>query len=164
MGQPYGWNVVDGMNREQFPEQVATNSTLDGGTSHMVKSLLRRSVPTESSMPLLKRSSSADLQAARHIVENAWTESQTRNKARVANPVRQELRYRSGATSSRERSRRNNTRASTGANQNLSPLLEITEDIAAAAALVAEADMKGKSLSEAKRQTAPAEGTYWMQG
>jgi hypothetical protein len=47
-------------------------------------------------------------------------------------------------------------------NQNVPPLLVITDQIAAAAALVAEADAIAGSRNVTKRAAATA-GTYWMQ-
>jgi hypothetical protein len=48
-------------------------------------------------------------------------------------------------------------------NQDVPPLLDITDEIAAAAALVAEADAVGGLKNVTKRAAAAGAGTYWMQ-
>jgi hypothetical protein len=48
-------------------------------------------------------------------------------------------------------------------NKDVSPLLVITEEIAAAAAMVTEAEMKGKSRNVTRRTAAAGSSTFWMQ-
>ncbi|KAK4103745.1 glycoside hydrolase family 55 protein [Parathielavia hyrcaniae] len=143
--------------------------------------------------PLLKTASAADLARARSIVADAIAASAERNKARLANPARNQYRLKPGTmiggaakvpnsnsnnnNSAKQRSRRQDQNAS-GDDAAPPPLLTITDEIAWAAALVAEAEAvappggmnsgtthpvpSNSSWSGVKRR-APIRGTYWME-
>ncbi|KAJ3499549.1 hypothetical protein NLG97_g251 [Lecanicillium saksenae] len=106
-------------------------------------------------LPESRNVTSSALAAARELVKKARAEAAKRNAARVAKPLRNNYLY----------VRRNNNakRGDLAASDNTaaSPsLLVITDEIAAAAALVAEADIKPNVT---KRATTTGKGTFWMQ-
>ncbi|KAI1109759.1 glycoside hydrolase family 55 protein [Nemania sp. NC0429] len=104
--------------------------------------------------PLLKRASPEALEQARKIVKDAITESSKLNKARLANPPRNVYTREPGNTQA-------NARASVANATVPLPLLKITDEIAEAAALVAEVDAVGKARNITRRAVA-ASGTFWM--
>ncbi|RFU75893.1 pectin lyase fold virulence factor [Trichoderma arundinaceum] len=110
--------------------------------------------------PLLKDASTEDIENARKIVEDAITKSTRLNKARLAKPLRNKYELEPGtmlgdSTSNRRSRRRRDS-------DEVPPLLEITDEIAAAAALVTEAEAEGL-ISNITRRAASASGTYWME-
>lgn len=123
--------------------------------------------------PLLRRASSVSLNRARAIVEKAISESTKRNKARYANPRRKTYRLKPGTivgqsvTGTGRRGVGNDIGGSDGAEH-----LEITDEIAQAAALVAEAE--AVTSAGFQNETLPgnytgihidkrqAAGAYWM--
>ena len=121
------------------------------------------------SAPLLKRASASDLQAARDLVQQAQAESNRLNKVRVANPVRNNYGLKPGTVvdgnvaSSASRRGRHATRQ----NSAVPPLLEITDDIASAVALVAEAEAHAQGpaafSNSTKREIVARAGTFWME-
>ncbi|KAI0097347.1 glycoside hydrolase family 55 protein [Nemania sp. FL0031] len=104
--------------------------------------------------PLLKRASPQALEQARKIVQDAINESSKRNKARLANPPRNKYTLKPGTTLAKNR-------ATTVNATTPPPLLTITDEIAEAAALVAEADAVARAGNATKRAVA-ASGTFWM--
>ncbi|EJP61727.1 Pectin lyase fold/virulence factor [Beauveria bassiana ARSEF 2860] len=122
-------------------------------------------------VPLVRNATSSELNAARRIVEHARAESDRLNRARLANPLRSRYFY----------GRENNTVTGAAgvkalrdsgtqfehANQAVMvlppPLLPITDEIAAAAALVAEADLNTNRGNWTRRAAAAGKGTFWMQ-
>ncbi|KAF6837096.1 exo-beta-D-glucanase [Colletotrichum musicola] len=117
--------------------------------------------------PLLKVAASGDLQKARSIVEAAIAASAKLNKARMESPLRNQYKLQPGTViggttaKGRRRSRRDDSPPP--------PLLEITDEIAWAAALLAEAEADvpqgGVRLPAPRSLTrrAAARGSYWME-
>jgi hypothetical protein len=109
-------------------------------------------------MPLVSRSllsnaSPSDIDAARKVVKDAIAEMTIRNHARLANPARN--RYIKPSTKVRER-------AETADVDSPPPLLNITQEIAMAAALIAEADV-AKAFNDTSTRSQKRAGTFWMQ-
>ncbi|XWW97896.1 hypothetical protein V2A60_005892 [Cordyceps javanica] len=122
---------------------------------------VRRQNETDAIPMRLSSASSSDLERARQIVAQAADESAARNKARIASPARNKYRldprtkdFGDGATS---------RLAST---HDAPALLNITEEIRDAAALVAEADALehyGNGTDATSRHVARADkGKWWM--
>ncbi|OTA63183.1 glycoside hydrolase family 55 protein [Hypoxylon sp. EC38] len=112
--------------------------------------------------PLLKRASVQDIENARSIVEDAIAKSSKLNAARLANPLRNKYGLKPGTVIG------TSSVISQGIMGNITsttppPLLEITDEIAEAAALVAEADATEESGNMTKRAVASS-GTFWMEG
>lgn len=98
------------------------------------------------------------------IVDAARRESDKRNRARVARPLRNSYRFRHGGAA-KSKTRRDGEIINL-TSQDLPSLLPITDKIAAAAALVAEAELVGKSgnlTRRAPRAAAASKGSFWMQ-
>lgn len=114
--------------------------------------------------PLARRATPSALERARAVVQQAIAESARRNEARYQNPLRNQHRLRPGTvvggqTVGAERRRRH--RRDLG--EAPPPLLEITDEIADAAALVAEADALaagGNNITVSRRQSGA--GSFWM--
>jgi hypothetical protein len=112
-------------------------------------------------MPLAKSATLDDLERARKIVDDAVAESAKRNQARHANPARNVYRLKPGTVVGNKRKLR---RQDVDAVEPPPPLLEITPEIAAAAALVAEAEAVDELGNLTKRAVvAPRAGTFWME-
>lgn len=123
--------------------------------------------------PLAKRATAEELEQARQIVANAIAEAGRLNEARYQHPARNAYRLKPGTVignttvpPTQRRSRRRRGNAGTEAPP---PLLKITNEIARAAALVAEADAlvathssSFKTSNVTRRQAST--GTFWMQG
>ncbi|GJD05036.1 lysM domain-containing protein [Colletotrichum higginsianum] len=126
--------------------------------------------PVEAAKPLLKAASPRDLERAHDIVATAIAASAKLNKARLASPIRNQYRLKPGTVigttvDERRRARRDDSPPPT-------PLLEITDEIAWAAALLAEAEAEvpedgvklplppGRNVT---RRAAAARGSYWME-
>lgn len=157
-------DVKNAGQKESLPDQMPKNSSIPNRLPREGEPVPRRSVPSEKVTPLLKQNTLVDIQEARRTVERAWAESQKRNKIRIANPRRNNYPLRSGTGSTGGMVRRNVSVESNNAGRTASPLLDITAEVAAAAALVAEADMQIRSHNATRRATVAAAGTYWMQG
>jgi hypothetical protein len=109
----------------------------------------------------LNNASLSDLEKARIIVEDAIPESSKLNQARLLNPMRNNYGLKPGTIIGQSKVKRR-----LGAREDgtpVAPLLNITDSIADAAALVAEADAAGITGNLTKRAVA-AKGTYWMGG
>jgi hypothetical protein len=129
----------------------------ESSTSHFV--LPRGNLSTEAAPgSLLANATLSDIDKARQVVNDAIAKMTKLNKARLNNPARMNYGYAptGGSSSGRKRD-------ATDANDQAgapSPLLDITEEIAAASALLAEV--------EAVNRTAPAvekrAGTFWLGG
>ncbi|KAH6714441.1 pectate lyase superfamily protein-domain-containing protein [Leptodontidium sp. MPI-SDFR-AT-0119] len=92
-----------------------------------------RNVPDSTITPLLKRATPQDLEEAQEIVEKALAESSKLNALRLAQPLRNTYGIKKAAV--------NNLQVDNSTtNEDVTPLLHITTQIAKAAALVAEAD------------------------
>ena len=120
-------------------------------------------MPEHNVTPLLKRSTAKDLEAARNIVKKALADSSRLNKARVARPLRNKYSLKPGSIVGGGGVAGKQNMASRGIDQDVPPLLDITDEIAAAAALVAEADSQGGWKNVTKRAATASAGTYWMQ-
>jgi len=119
-----------------------------------------RSISDSNITPLLKRATSQQLQDARTVVEQALVESSKLNQARLAKPLRNTYGLKPGTVVGGSIVPAGN--ATTHPNQDVTPLLQITDQIAEAAALVAEADAVATTGNATKRAVATT-GTYWMQ-
>jgi hypothetical protein len=120
-----------------------------------------RNVSTSAITPLLNNASLSNLENARIIVEDAIAESSKLNQARLLNPMRNNYGLKPGTIIGQSKVKRR-----LGAREDgtpVAPLLNITDSIADAAALVAEADAVGVIRNLTKRAVA-AKGTYWMGG
>ncbi|KAH7027557.1 pectate lyase superfamily protein-domain-containing protein [Microdochium trichocladiopsis] len=149
------------------------NSTTQNATYMLPRTLPFVSIPRARSIadgyatPLLKRATAHDLQAARETVKKAQAAANKLNKARVANPLRNKYSLKpgtvvGGSSNTTVKSKRLTARDSTA--ETAPPLLEITDEIAAAAALVAEAEASvGSFNSTSKRRIAARSGTFWME-
>ena len=112
--------------------------------------------------PLAKSATSSDIETARAVVEKAILESAKLNRARLANPFRNKYSLKPGTvvggagTSQR--------RGLDGGKENQDPpcLLDITDEIARAAALLSESDALQTAGNVTIRQAAEA-GTFWME-
>ncbi|KAK1966745.1 pectin lyase-like protein [Colletotrichum sublineola] len=143
--------------RSKTPDQQATK----------MPTSKRRGAPSASdAKPLLKAASLTDIERARSIVANAIAASAKLNKARLASPLRNQYRLKPGTiigettVNKRHHARRDDSP--------LLPLLEITDEIAWAAALLAEADTEvpeGSVEAPSRNFTrrAAASGSYWME-
>lgn len=113
------------------------------------------------STPLLRNATSAELERATRLVEDALLRSAKLNAARLASPARNSHRFNPGTM----------LRGAPREDEETPPLLDITEEIATAAALVSEADAAGSCLagnqSYVQHAWRPvqttASGTFWME-
>ncbi|KAE9573163.1 Glucan 1,3-beta-glucosidase [Colletotrichum fructicola] len=124
-------------------------------------SLVKHRSPSFDSTSLSLNATNSELNAARKIVQEAIAEASKLNKARLDHPARN--RYKLSPESSVGGSTRKR-QSTTGDSESVSapPLLNITAEIAAAAALVAEADASASSGNSTKRSV-QKRGTFWMQ-
>jgi hypothetical protein len=116
-----------------------------------------RSIYERNFTPLLKRATPQDIQDAQAIVESAMVESGKLNMARLAKPLRNTYGLKPGTVVGGSTV----TVASSMTNQDVIPLLEITDAIVEAAALVAETSAVSGIGNMTKRAVAST-GTYWM--
>ncbi|KAL4918625.1 pectate lyase superfamily protein-domain-containing protein [Aspergillus aurantiobrunneus] len=100
--------------------------------------------------PLLVNATDASIDEAREVVRNAIATMTQLNKARLDKPIRETFKLQSGT---------NHTRRNDG---DYPPLLQITEGVAHAAALVAEADMAAGLANGSSSLVKRQEGTFWM--
>jgi hypothetical protein len=110
------------------------------------------------STPLLRNATSSDLSRAQQIVEEAIANSTRLNAARYANPARNQYKLKPGTLLGRRDS---------GTATAPPPLLDITDELAYAAALVSEAEAVEALINDPngalkKRQSASS-GTFWME-
>lgn len=162
--QPYRWDLEDKLEAEAAWRSA--NATLPRSLPEDTKPE-PRTIPEHKTTPLLKRAAAQDLQTARAIVDKALNESSQLNRARVDKPLRNKYGLRPGTVVGGGTAPGSSSLASI--NKDVPPLLVITDEIAAAAALVAEAEMAGswngsELLNVTRRATAASAGTYWMQG
>ncbi|KAK3946877.1 hypothetical protein QBC32DRAFT_366149 [Pseudoneurospora amorphoporcata] len=94
----------------------------------------------------------------------ALADSARLNKARVAHPLRNNYGLKPGTVVGGGHGPGEQRIASIKQDVEVPPLLDITDEIAAAAALVAEADSVGGWKNVTKRAATASTGTYWMQG
>lgn len=99
---------------------------------------------------LLNEATEESIDEAREVVRIAIDTMTKLNKARLDNPIHYTHRLRSGANLTRRNDR------------GYPPLLQITEEVAHAAALVAEADTARKLAAGSATLATRAEGTFWM--
>lgn len=110
------------------------------------------------STPRLSNATSTDLSRARKLVEEAIANATRLNAARYANPARNKYRLKPGTLFNRR---------DTADATSPPPLLNITDELADAAALVSEAEAMDGLLSNAsaidRRRQAASSGTFWME-
>lgn len=125
---------------------LTTNTTLSKATTHATNSTLEH---------------------ARQIVDKAIAESGLRNQARYEQPARNVHRLKPGTVVGGTTMQRRRDSVATQKDAEDSappPLLDITDEIAHAAALVAEAEAYNSARAgNLTRRLAPA-GTFWMEG
>ncbi|KFY31396.1 hypothetical protein V493_01147 [Pseudogymnoascus sp. VKM F-4281 (FW-2241)] len=145
--RPYRWDLEDKMKEESDLRKdglQTDNKKIHLGASNITSVSKRdpspRSILEYTVTPLLKRATVQDLQAARAIVNKAISESSKLNKARVAAPLRNNYTLKPGTLVGGSGVPVGNTRRAS-VKQDVPPLLVITEQIAAAAALIAEEDV-----------------------
>ncbi len=147
------------------------NATLlkDSLESPMLR--LRSAQSSPKTAPLVRNTTSSELNAARRIVDNARAESDKLNRARLTNPLRNRYFYGRGNNTvtgaAGVKALRDSGTQVAHANEASAvlppPLLPITDEIAAAAALVAEADLNSNRGNWTRRAVAAGKGTFWMQ-
>lgn len=116
-----------------------------------------KSIHERNFTPLLKRATPQNIQDAQAIVESAMVESGKLNMARLAKPLRNTYGLRPGTVVGGSAV----TGANTTTNQDVTPLLQLTDAIVEAAALIAETSAVSGIGNMTKRAVA-ATGTYWM--
>lgn len=99
---------------------------------------------------LLNEATEESIDEAREVVRDAINTMTKLNKARLDSPIQDTYRLRSGTNLTKRN------------DYGYPPLLQITEEVAHAAALVAEADRANQLATGSATLTARAEGTFWM--
>ncbi|KAH9243231.1 glycoside hydrolase family 55 protein [Colletotrichum gloeosporioides 23] len=124
-------------------------------------SLVKHRSPSLDSNSLPSNTTNSELDAARKIVQEAIAEASKLNKARLDHPARNRYKL---SPESRVGGSTRKRQSTTGDSESVSatPLLNITAEIAAAAALVAEADASAFSGNSTKRSV-QKRGNFWMQ-
>jgi hypothetical protein len=108
-----------------------------------------------STAPLLKNASLSDIEVARRIVKDAIAEASKLNKARLDHPARNVYKLRPNTHIHKKRHARRNMEDDAPP-----PLLHVTPETAAAAALIAEVD---SSMSSTNLFKSNAAGSFWME-
>jgi len=98
---------------------------------------------------------------AQDLVDKAKAESARLNGDRFARPLRNAYGLRPGTVVGSTQAVAANSSALSAVNNGVVPILNITDDIARAAALVAEADGAGSNATTTAKRAVT--GTYWMQ-
>lgn len=132
----------DGMTSPSYPDHHIHHSLAELGKT-----------------PLLQKATMLDIEAARKIVQEAIAKASKLNEARLEHPARNRYWLKPGTlvmgpSRSAKRLRQD------AEDEPPPPLLEITPEIAAAAALVAEADAVANSTGVSHIQK---RGTFWME-
>ncbi|KAH9845616.1 glycoside hydrolase family 55 protein [Teratosphaeria destructans] len=132
--------TCDGDEIARKPEAVAKR--------HLPRPGLR-SVPQASSRPLLEQATTEDLREAYNIIDDAVAEASRRNAARLAQPLP---------------NRHQVTHADNSTKTKFMPLLRITDKIANAAALDAEAHAaRHDAAGNLTRRQSSKSGDFWME-
>lgn len=122
--------------------------------------LVLRNTSDPTITPLLKSASLQDVDVARSIVEEAIAKSSELNAARLASPVRNQYGLRPGTIIGGDTVPQGKRDVAQVA---ILPLLDITDAIAEAAALVAEADATSEAgNANVTKRAVAASGSYWM--
>ncbi|KAL7624109.1 hypothetical protein AAE478_005666 [Parahypoxylon ruwenzoriense] len=165
-----------GFSRTAMPDQADLVSKISKiGPQEAPK--YRRVIPaqngyTDSTVaPLVKNATLSDIEAARKIVEDAIAESGDRNRARLAHMARNQYRLKPGTIVGGKGVVRRRRDIENREEEPLPLLFEVTPEIAAAAALVAEADadeaVDNLTTAPNRRVTADAAaaaaGAFWME-
>lgn len=163
-----------GLARPKVPKKHLVEKPVVVRNSTDNLSIRRRDAPsnTPETTPLVKNATAADIAAARKLVDAAISQSGDMNRARFSNMARNHYSLKpgtkiGGSTVQRRLGKRDDTPP---------PLFQVTPELAAAAALVAEADalvMSENSTSIAVNGTITAQekraiidraiGTFWME-
>ncbi|KAI0861353.1 glycoside hydrolase family 55 protein [Xylaria cubensis] len=107
--------------------------------------------PSLSSFITARNASSSDIEAAQEIVKDAIAKMTVLNKARLAKPLRNNFKLKPGTKTSKR-------------DDSAPKLLEITDDIARAAALVAELEANSANVtSSTPAPVAKRAGTFWLE-
>jgi hypothetical protein len=110
--------------------------------------------------PRLRNATAADIEKARAIVNSALSEAAARNKARLANPSRNKYNLKPGTATGEAAVKRSGVET---LDSDPPPLLDITQEIADAAALLAEADAYAKVNGSAPSPTLRKRAGFWME-
>lgn len=100
--------------------------------------------------PLLSNATVSDVEKARNIVKAAIAQAAIRNKARVDNPSRNNYALHPGS------------KIAARDGEDAVPLLNVTEEMRKAAALVAEADAYAETKNGTLRRHKKRAGTFWL--
>ncbi|KAK4141141.1 pectate lyase superfamily protein-domain-containing protein [Dichotomopilus funicola] len=152
-----------------FPCGLSLHLSLHAEPRSASSLLALRDVPVNTTRsphapPRLRNATAADLETARAVVKGALSEAAVRNKARLDHPSRNRYTLRPGTQlggafpATRFTSSSNET-----ASEEPPPLLEITPEIADAAALLAEADADASVNRSAPTPTVRKRAGYWME-
>ncbi|KAK0103224.1 hypothetical protein ONS95_005259 [Cadophora gregata] len=151
-GEDADWNADD---YHALPDVVPDVPRAD--PNKLKRALGNSSLPSNTtSTPRFSNATSSDLDKARKLVEEAIAKATRLNAARYANPARNQYKLMPGTLLDRR---------DTSDFAAPSPLLDITDELADAAALVSEAEVVGglKSNASVVRRQAASSGTFWME-
>lgn len=174
---PWWGSMNDGEDEDEDGDEAPPLPEVVSGPPRADPNKIKRALATEnphssSSSPdltpaLLKNASTTDVERAREIIEDAILKSAKLNAARLANPARNRYRLQPGTViGGRKIDRRIDRRAHdevADSDEAPPPLLDITDEIAQAAALVSEADAVAGNLTSRAPIKAAASGTFWME-
>ncbi|KAL3486958.1 pectate lyase superfamily protein-domain-containing protein [Aspergillus germanicus] len=138
-----------------------SRSTGHHAADHLVHRATTTATTTTPLSPYIsaENATTSEITAARQIVRDAIAEMTARNKARLARPSRNNYGLQPGT----KLLRRADAEDPSSSAPPPPPLLNITDQIARAAALVAELDAEPVSAPNATRKAKRA-GTFWMEG
>ncbi|KAK0623773.1 pectate lyase superfamily protein-domain-containing protein, partial [Immersiella caudata] len=120
---------------------------------------------TDGSAPLLAKATVADIERARKIVREAQEKARVLNRARFEHPRRNQYKLKPGTViNGKPTVQRRNEDDVGDADGPPPPLLRLTEEMSAAAALVAEADAAAKFGNATSHGPIQKRAAYWMEG
>lgn len=136
-----------------------------------LKKVVRRNssepVGGEGDGPLLQNATLADIDRARKLIAQAIVELTKHNKERIANPARNQYKLSPNTKFSASAKARHGVVQSTDPDPAPPPLYNVTDEVQAAAALLAEADAAGVGLTNLTRRHSSSRvqkrGTFWME-
>lgn len=150
------YNEVNEVNWVPLPEILSGPPRANVGKVKRAETMTNAITLT----PLFENATKSDLEKARQIVEDAISKSAELNAARLANPARNRYQLKPGTMVGQGAQRR-----SADGDTATPALLNITDEIAAAAALVSEAEAANEFTGNltARQVQAASSGTYWME-
>ena len=117
----------------------------------------------DASTPLLQNATQADIDRARKIVADAQVQMGEHNRARIENMARRRYRLAPGTIVGDRKVDDGMTALNDDGEQPVPPLFQVTEEIARAAALVAEADAPPPSPGSQNFTRRAAGDPFWME-